>query len=157
MKFVDLSIRMPKAEVLEYISDSKTVNDKVRFDTKAGTPFMHVSEKDGKLKIKCEMMDLAYKDNEFIQGTSFRGKITESNGETRIKGIITTEPIYHIICSLIVIVAIVFSFFNAAMISVPILFLASEFIFLSSEFKKQGYIQRYLARAIKRLRDKNGA
>ena len=56
---------------------------------------MHVSAKNEKIRIKCEYIGGASKDNAFIDGTKLRGKIVEKNGYTEFSGIILTAPVFH--------------------------------------------------------------
>ncbi len=151
MKMIDLKVNKPKDEVLELIGNSKSVNENVKFDEKAGTPLIHLTEKEGKVKITCEMINRPVKDNGFIVGTYFKGKITEQDGETHLKGVIVTAPIYHIVWFILLAVMIWQCFYHAAISVLPILFVAFEFMMFFGEFKKQGYIERYLHRAFKRL------
>ncbi len=154
MKIINLFTPFSTESVLEIIKDNQRVNDGVRFDDKYGAkPFMHISEKGDRIKIKCEMVGRPTKDNGFLAGTVFRGKIKEVNGGTRISGIITTSFIYHII----MLALFVFLFFkmimdaNYSLIPIFVFVIAFEIMFFKDEFKKQGYIQRYLIRALRRL------
>jgi hypothetical protein len=107
VKFINISTVHKKDDVLSFIKDNNKVNEGVRFDDKYGRkPLMHIKEDDGKLRIKCEMIDGPTKDNGFLAGTVFRGKITERDGMTTISGVITTSVIYHI--ALIALIALVF-------------------------------------------------
>ena len=151
MKLIKFESRATGEELLAMLSDNDRVNKNVRFDDKKGTPYIHVKETNGKIKIKCEYIGGATKDNAFIDGTRFSGKITEKNGKTEIKGIITTAVIFHIMMFLM------FSFFVAMCIVrkgfnvVPICLVVFDIFMYKDEFKKQGIIERYIARAIKRL------
>ena len=156
MKLVNLKIEAPRDEVLEFIKDNRKVNSNVKFDDKRGTPFMHVKEKKDNLTITCEMINRATKDNGFLIGTFFRGKMRERDGITELKGIILTAPIYHLVWGILLGILIWQCFYHTAISAVPILFIAFEIIMYSQEFKKQGYIKRYLERAFSRLyREKN--
>lgn len=154
MKFINIKTEKSSAELLSIISDNTRVNSGVKFsDKKGGTPFMHVRAKDGKLRVKCEMMGRPTKDNGFLMGTQFYGKIIENNGETTLRGVIMTSPIYHIIVFALAVALIVQMIYSGSVSSIPILVfaLAFEFLFYADEFKKQGYISRYLFRAVRRL------
>ena len=155
MKFVKVTTSKTKDEVLSFLRDNDRVNENVRFkDKRGGTPYMHIKEKGDKLKIKCEMVGRPTKDNGFvIMGTVFNGKIVEKDGETVIKGIITTSVIYHVIMSLLVAFLLfsIFAFGLYQLIAILACVVACEFIFFGDEFKKQGYISRYIERAIRRL------
>ena len=154
MRFIRLETRKSPDELLSMIKDNTAVNNGVRFDDKqGGKPYMHVREKDGRLRIKCEMIGRPTKDNGFLDGTVFRGKIKTRDGITTLNGSITTSLIYHIV--LIALVALLFvqmfTYSAYGLISVLIFAIGFEILFFKDEFKKQGYIERYLIRAIHRL------
>ncbi len=151
MIFINLKTQASKDELLSFVSDNKKVNSNVRFDDRKGTPFMHVKEKDSSLSIKCEMLGGPTKDNGFFIGTFFKGRIKEKNGETRLKGIILTAPIYHLVWFILLGVMIWQCILHVAISVLPILFVVFEIMMFSKEFKKQGYIKRYLLRAVTRL------
>ena len=155
MKIINLFTPFSKESVLDIIKDNNRVNDGVRFDDKYGAkPFMHITEKDGKLKIKCEMIGRPTKDNGFLAGTVFRGRISEDEHGTKIKGIITTSFIYHILMLVLFVFLFIKMIMNSAYTLIPIFVfvIAFELMFFKDEFKKQGYIQRYLLRALRRLK-----
>lgn len=154
MKFINLKTEKSSTELLSIISDNTRVNSGVKFaDKKGGKPFMHVREKDGRLRVRCEMMGRPTRDNGFLMGTQFYGRITEKNGEAILRGIILTSPIYHFIVLALAIALIAQMIYNGSISSIPILVFATafEFLFFTDEFRKQGYIQRYLERAVRRL------
>ena len=154
MKLVNISSLRTKDEVLSFIKDNNKVNDGVRFDDKYDRkPLMHIKENDGKLQIKCEMIGGPTKDNGFLAGTVFRGRITERNGMTTISGLITTSVIYHIALLALIVLLFVQMFLYSAygLISVLVFAVGFELMFFKDEFKKQGYIKRYLERAVRRL------
>ena len=150
MKFITVKTDSTATELLAMIRDNTRVNDGVKFaDKKGGKPFMHVKEKDGKIRIKCEMMGRPTKDNGFLEGTYFAGKVKEKNGVCQISGIILTAPIYHLIFLCL------FSFFIFQCISVggispiPIILVIFDVFMFYGEFKKQSLIKRYIFRALK--------
>ncbi len=154
MKFISIKTEKSSADLLSIISDNTRVNSGVKFsDKKGGKPFMHVKQKEGKLRIKCEMMGRPTKDNGFLMGTQFYGKISEKDGETSINGIIVTSPIYHLVVLALAVALITQMIYSGNVSSIPILVFAAafEFLFFTDEFKKQGYIARYLERAVRRL------
>jgi hypothetical protein len=154
MKLVNVSTLHTKDEVLSFIKDNNKVNDGVRFDDKYDRkPLMHIKENDGKLQIKCEMIGGPTKDNGFLAGTVFRGRITERDGVTTISGLITTSVIYHIALLALIVLLFVQMFLYSAygLISVLVFAVGFELMFFKDEFKKQGYIKRYLERAVRRL------
>ena len=153
MKLVKIQTDKGKDSLISMISDNARVNEGVKFNTAKGTPHMHVKEKGGRVRIVCEMRGRATRDNGFgyLVGTFFSGKIKEKNGAATLSGIIITAPIYHAI--MIALLAVfIYQCIKAGGISVvPILLVAFEVIFFFDEFKKQGYISRYLYRAERRL------
>ena len=96
------------------------------------------------------MMGGPTKDNGFIEGTYFIGKLTEKNGMSRLRGVILTAPIYHTFIALIMAVFVLKCIQMVAFNPVPIILLAFSFIMLRKEFEKQGTIERYLKRAVRR-------
>lgn len=153
MKFVNLSVYGNRDDVLAYVKNNERVNEGVRFEDKhGGKLFMHVRESGDKLKIKCEMIGRPTKDNGFLTGTIFRGSITECDGSVNIKGVITTSFIYHLIMIALAMVWVVLTvaFRQYQFISLIVILIAFEYFFFKDEFKKQGYIERYLMRALRR-------
>ena len=154
MKFINIQTTKSAPELLSMIRDNTRVNEGVKFaDKKGGKPFMHVRENEGKLRIKCEMMGRPTKDNGFLMGTAFYGRITETDGETAIKGVLVTSPLYHAVVIILAIALIAQMIYSSSISSIPVLIFATAFeiMFFSDEFKKQGYISRYLERAVRRL------
>ena len=150
MKFINVKTRKSKEELLSIFTDNDRVNKNVAFDDKRGTPYMHVKENAGKLKIKCEYVGGASKDNAFIDGTCFRGKITEKDGYTHLTGVITTALIFHMV------LLVMFSAFVAVCIVkkgfsiVPLCLVVFDIFMYKDEFKKQGVIEKYIYRAVKK-------
>ena len=151
MKFVRLDCSASRDELLSVIANSELVNDKVRFDEEKGRPRIHVKEKKGeRLKIKCEMIGGPVKDNGFLEGTYFIGKLTEKNGASHLRGIILTAPIYHTFIALIMAIFVLRCIQLVAFNPVPIILLIFSLMMFRKEFEKQGTIERYLIRAVKR-------
>jgi hypothetical protein len=132
------------------IKDSERVNDKVKFDENKGKPLIHVKEKGDRLRIKCEMIGGPTKDNGFLEGTYFVGKLTEKDGISHLRGILLTAPIYHTILALILAFYVYRCISLGAFNPVPIILLVFSIFMFKSEFEKQGTIERYLMRAFKR-------
>ncbi|MBQ8689229.1 MAG: hypothetical protein IJ515_02575 [Clostridia bacterium] len=154
MKFIKASTKRTPSELFDILADNERVSSGVKFaDKKGGKPFMHVKQNGEKIKIKCEMMGRPTKDNGFLMGTVFYGKIKEKGGVTTVSGIILTSPIYHIIMLILAAILIVRSIMLSSISSIPILVfaIAFELMFFMDEFRKQGYIQRYIYRAVRRL------
>ena len=154
MKFVRLSSTLPREELLSVIKNYELVNERIKFDEKLGKPVIKVKEKGEGLRITCEFVGGGTKDNEFLVGTYFKGKLKEKNGVTTLRGVITTAPIYHtallaLMC-FFVYQCIRLGGFNPVPV---ILFIFSLFMF-KKEFSKQGIISRYLRRAVRRAEEK---
>ncbi len=153
MKFINHLFDCKREELIEILKDNKRVNERVIFDPRLGMPYIHYVEKGDKVTLKCEYMDRPTKDNGFIYGTRFNGKITDEAEGCRIKGVITTEPIYHIIFAVLFIVLTVQGIIVGGIggLAVPICLVITEIFMYKDEFKKQGIIDRYIQRAYKRL------
>ncbi len=150
MLFVNYKLNAPKESVSTVLRDSNLVVEAERFDTRRGTPRLHVQDKKNDwIKIKCEMTGRPTKDNGFLEGTYFFGKLAEKKGVTSIRGIILTAPIYHFLFLLM------FAFFIYQCISVggfspiPIILVLFDAYMFKDEFRKQGIIKRYIFRTMK--------
>ncbi len=155
MKFINMVFHDSKDTVLSILSDNEAVNKNVRFKEGNGIPIMKIKEKSkGKIRITCEMLGRATRDNSFIVGTYFTGKLTEENGVTKLRGVILTAPIYHI-ALIAMLVAFLWKCVDLKGISVvPIFLVLFDIIMFKDEFKKQGYISRYISRAARRTSGK---
>ena len=153
MKFINLQIDKSSQQVIDMISDNNKVNEGVRFDESKGRPFMKVKEKNGRIRITCEMLGKATKDNAFgyLVGTYFSGKISEKNGIAKLSGIIITAPIYHAVMLVLLAFLIYKSFVVGGISLIPLFLIAFEFLMFKGEFEKQGYIKRYLYRAFRKM------
>ena len=150
MLFVNYSIRSQKEDLLCVLADNNTVVEAENFDTRLGTPKIHLSEKkNGIIKLKCEMTGRPTKDNGFIEGTYFIGKLSEYNGVSRLRGVILSSPIYHFAFVLL------FAFFIYQCIAmggfspIPIILVIFDLYMFKDEFRKQGIIKRYIFRSFK--------
>ena len=151
MKFISLDFPISKEETLALISDNARVNRNVNFDERRGKPLMKVKDKgEGKIKITCEMLERPTKDNGFLVGTYFTGKLTEKNGGTRLRGIIMTAPIYHLVLIALVVLFIVQCIYLKGFSVIPVIIVIFSLFMFKDEFRKQGYIARYLQRASRR-------
>ena len=152
MQFINIEFPASRAEVVEMISDNERVNKNVRFDESRGKPVVKITEKaKGKIKISCQMIGGPTKDNGFIQGTTLKGKLVEKNGVTRLKGVITTEPVYHLAFLVLIALFIVQCFRLGGFSVVPPILVIFDLFMFKNEFKKQGIIKRYLHRAARRI------
>jgi hypothetical protein len=152
MQFINLEYPASCAEVLEILSDNERVNKNVTFDERRGKPLMRIKDKgNGKIKITCEMLERATKDNGFFVGTYFSGKLTEKKGVTRLKGIILTAPIYHLMLFAMIAVFIFQCIRMNGFSVIPVMLVIFDIFMFKDEFRKQGYIRRYLYRAVRRI------
>ena len=150
MKFIKLESAASRNELLSTIQNSDLVNDRVKFEDGKGKPHVHLKEKGNRLKIKCEMVGGPTKDNGFLEGTYFVGKLTEKSGTTRLRGIILTAPIYHTFLVLLLAFYVYRCISLGAFNPVPLILLAFSLFMFKGEFEKQGTIERYLKRAFRR-------
>ena len=151
MKFISIRTPLTKDKLIRLLSDNEFVNDGVKFEEKLGKPRMHLKEKGGKIRITCELTGRATKDDSFfLLGTYFKGKVTETEEGTVLKGHITTAPIYHLVWTALVIAFIAQCIRLGGFSVVPICLIAINLFMFWNEYKKQGLIERYIKRAIKR-------
>ncbi|MBQ7344255.1 MAG: hypothetical protein IJW53_05810 [Clostridia bacterium] len=150
MKRIKLESSASRDELLDIIKNSELVNDRVKFDENKGKPLIHVREKGERIKIKCEMVGGPTKDNGFLEGTYFVGKLTEKDGKTRLSGIILTAPIYHTLLALLLVFYVYRCISLGAFNPVPLILLVFSIFMFRGEFEKQGTIERYLNRAFRR-------
>ena len=155
MKLIDIKTAVSRDELLGVIANSELVNDKVKFDENKGKPRVHLKTRGDRVKIKCEMIGGPTKDNGFLEGTYFVGKLTERNGESRIRGVILTAPIYHTFIVLLMALYVLRCIQLTAFNPVPIILLIFSFMMFRKEFEKQGTIERYLHRAVRRAEQDN--
>ena len=155
MKLINLKSTKSPEELLAAISDNNFVSDGIKFNEQGTRPHMHVKDKgNGKIKIKCEIMGGSSKDNGFLEGTYFMGKIRKSESGSKISGVVLTAPIYHIAVTILAIVIIIQCIYLKAFNPIPLFAVLFDILMFKNEFKKQGYIQRYIMRAIARLEKK---
>lgn len=157
MKVIKLRSTREPEELFSAISDNDFVSDGITLNEKGTKPYMHVrKKKNGRIKIKCEIMGGPTKDNGFLEGTYFKGKIVKCSEGSCIEGIITTAPIFHSILVLFTVAIILQCIYLKAINIVPIFAILFDLVMFKNEFKKQGYIERYLKRAIVRLEKSGG-
>ena len=151
MKIVKISSPSSRDEILETLSHPDRVNENVKFEGKKGRPAIVFSQKGDNIKLKCVYMGGPSKDNGYIFGTYFKGKIIETNEGSQIRGYIVTEPLYVavliVLAALYVAYMIVKSFFSV----IPLLVFAFGLYMMKDEFNKQGIILRYIHRALKHI------
>ncbi len=149
MLFVNYTIGAPREELLSNLLNGESQVAEEQYGDKGGKPKMHVKIKDDRVKIKCEMIGLPTKDNGFIQGTLFLGKISEKSDRCALRGVIFTEPVYHLIF-LIMLSVVVYQAITMAAIPITAIFLVLfNILMFKDEFKKQSIIKRYIFEAFK--------
>ena len=149
MLFVNYSIDASADKVLDRLLDGNTVETAENYDTQNGKPNFHVKAKDSIVKIKCEMMGRGTKDNAFLEGTYFIGKITEKDCRCRLRGLIITAPIYHLLFAALFVFFIIQCFSGGGFSPIPVILLGFDIVMFKDEFRKQGLIKRYIFRAFK--------
>jgi hypothetical protein len=145
---------IPADELLSVIKSHDYVNENIRFDERYGKPVMKVKEKGERLTVTCEMVGGPSKDNGFIIGTFFRGRIRERGGMTTLKGVITTAPIYHINLFALTVFFVYQCIRLGGFSPIPIIILGFSYILFKNEFRKQRIISAYLRRAVRRAEEK---
>ena len=156
MLFVNYKIGAGREEVLSVLRDNNLVVEEEKYDTRNGKPRMHLKERGETLKIKCEMTERPTKDNGFLEGTYFLGKVKEKEGVTRVRGVILTAPIYHFIFLILFGLFILQCIHVGGISPIPIILVIFDVFMFYGEFKKQGIIKRYIFRALKIVyRNKN--
>jgi hypothetical protein len=150
MKFVNIETSHSKEELIALIKDNERVNPNMRADERRGKPVMKINEKGNRIKIKCEMIGGASKDNGFLEGTYFKGKIKECDGYCEISGIAVTAPIFHFLMLVLIGVFIYQCITLGGISPIPICIVIFDIFMFWGEFKKQGIIERYIARAARR-------
>ena len=90
------------------------------------------------------------RDNGFIFGTAFYGKIKEKNGITKISGLITTELIFHFIFTVMLGVFIAQCIVMKGFSVIPVCLVIVDLFMFKEEFRKQGIIKRFILRAVNR-------
>ena len=153
MRIVRLKTTVPAEEMRGILTDPDRVNRNVRFDEKSGTPKMKPTFRGDRLRVKCEMMNRPTKDNGFLVGTYFSGKLSEKDGVTTLSGIIVTEPIFHLAFFALFVYFIVLCFSVGGFSVVPIFLAVFVVVMFWKEYQKQGIIERYLSRAFRRAEE----
>ena len=155
MKFIKISAPVSKEDLFHVILDNELVNRGVRFDKYI--PEMRVKRGKGnpdRLKITCQIKNSPTKDNAFLEGTYFRGRLTEKNGVTTLKGYIVTAPIYHFILLCLTVFFIAQCFIVGGFNPTPVILVAFSICMFWREFQKQGLIERYIYRAFRKTKEK---
>lgn len=149
MLFVNYDIEAPREILLSKILNNDAVVEAENYDTSNGKPKMHVKSKAERLKIKCEMIERATKDNGFLEGTYFLGSVKERSGRSIVRGVILTAPIYHLVFLILLGIVVYQSIMMVAIPITAIFLVFFDLMMFRGEFKKQSLIKRYILRAFK--------
>ncbi len=147
MKRVKIQSTLPREQLLEMMKNSELVNRDVQFNSNKGKPQMKIKEKGDRLRITCSYVGGVSRDNGFLVGTYFTGRLTEKNGVTTLKGWLLTAPLYHLVLFAIMAIFIVQCIRLGGFNPVPIILFAFSIFMFKDEYRKQGIIYRYLLRA----------
>lgn len=151
MKLIKYRISKSADELISFLSDNDAVNKNVNVMDKKGMPCIHLNRKGEAVIMRCEFKGGATKDNAFISGTTFRGKVVEKDGYTELRGMISTAPIFHFVLFSMLVASVVMCIINMTFNAVPICLVIFDVFMYKDEFRKQGIIERYIYRAVKRL------
>ena len=149
MKFINYTINAPRDAVLQNLTKNDEIVALEKFDLSNGKPTLRIKRNEDKLTLRCELTERATKDNAFLEGTYFKGKITESDGVTAVKGIILNAPIYHLFLLALTVFFIVQCISVGGFSPVPIILIGFSLLMFRTEFKKQGIIKAFIFRALK--------
>ena len=149
MKLVNYKTTAKREQLLSLIKDSNRVNEKVKFDDKLGRPQMFVKERKNSITVTCRYVGGSSRDDGFIIGTFFWGRLVEKNGETRLNGIILTAPLFYAAILGLLVYSIVRGIALGGFNPIALILAVASYLMFRGEFKKQGVIERYLHRAIR--------
>lgn len=149
MKFINYTINAPREAVLANLAKNDEIVALEKFDLSNGKPTLRIKRNEDRLTLRCELTERATKDNAFLEGTYFKGKIIELDGVTTVKGIILTAPIYHLFLLALTVFFIVQCISVGGFSPVPIILIGFSLLMFRTEFKKQGIIKAFIFRALK--------
>ena len=149
MKLVNYKTTAKREQLLSLIKDSNRVNEKVKFDDKLGRPQMFVKERKNSITVTCRYVGGNSRDDGFIIGTFFWGRIVEKNGETRLNGVILTAPLFYAAILGLLVYSIIRGIALGGFNPIALILAVASYLMFRGEFKKQGVIERYLHRAIR--------
>ena len=154
MKYLKCTLSSEKEEFIAFLSDNESVNRGANIADKRGVPSIKLKRKGDKIKLTCEFCGGATKDNAFVGGTVFFGRIREIGGATELRGFITTAPIFHAALFSMLIFSWAMCIVNMTFNAVPICLVIFDLVMFRDEFRKQGIIEKYIFRAVKKLENK---
>lgn len=151
MKFINYTAPCSRQSFLDTVRDNRIVNAGVRFGEDGAYPTAEVKEGKRSVRIRCRMVGGATRDNGFFFGTFFFGSLGERDGSCRLRGVIVTEPLVHLVWLAIVLYFVITCIQIGGISLVPIFLSILMFFMFRPEYKKQGILARYLARAARRV------
>ncbi len=153
MKRVKIRSRLPKDKLLEMLENSELVNRDVQFNTNKGKPQMRVKEKGDRLRITCSYIGGANRDNGFLVGAYFTGKLKEKDGVTTLTGWLLTAPIYHLLLLALMVFFVIQCVRLGGFNPVPVILFAFSIFMFRDEYRKEGIIYRYLLRSFRKAEE----
>lgn len=156
MKFINIHAACTKEEYLETVRDNRVVNAGVRFSEDNSYPTAEVKTGRRSVRIRCRMVGGATRDNGFFFGTFFFGTLREREDGCRLRGVIVTEPLVHLIWLAVVVYYIITCIRIGGISLIPIFLSLLMFFMFRPEYKKQGILARYLSRAAHRVKNQEG-
>lgn len=151
MKWISMTTVASAQEVAMLLADNNRMNERIRYEEGELRPRMHVRYRAPRLRVRCEMTGGPTKDNGYLQSTFFWGTLREKGGKTHLRGVIVTEPIFHLLWLAMMIYFVVQCVTLGGISVVPICLSAFLFFMLAKEYKKQNRIRIYLTVAFRRL------
>ena len=151
MLFINYKIHADSEDVRAAIKDEHLIAEREKFREDEISPKFHIKENGDSFKITCEMTGGATKDNGFLVGTYFKGRLKERDGVTSLRGVILTAPIYHLILILLLAFFVYKCIADGVFSPMPICLFAFDIFMFWKEFKKQSLIKRYIFRAFKNV------
>ena len=140
MKFVNIDFSASRDDVIAMITDNERVNKNVRLDESRGKPLITLKESGkNRIKLACKFVGGPSKDNGFVQGTTMSAKLVEKNGVTNLRGIITTEPVYHFFFIIMIILFIIQCIRMRGISLIPPVLTVFDIFMFKNEFKSRYY------------------
>lgn len=143
MRYVHLNLETDRETFLAALADGKFIAPSDR----AEKPILHLNNKGERIRVTCEYLGGASKDNGFLVGTFFSGKFKEKEGQRYLNGWIMTAPVYHAILLALFAFAIVRSVQLRGFTLLPICAAVFDVFLFRREFSKQRVIENCLIRA----------
>ena len=147
MLFVNLKTAASRETVMKILADTRDMAKPDGREERLGKPTMILTEKGEKIKVSCRYIGGASQD--YGRATYFVGRLREKDGNTTLRGMIITEPLFHIPFIALFIFFIYRCITLGAFNVVPVCLALFCFLMFRSEYAKQPRIRRYLRRAFR--------